>query len=167
MNNPRDHHYVPQCYLREFGNEQKLVCLNLLLTLKGINVKFSFMEPRQICYIKDYYKIIKTDYFDLNKYHENHIELNAFSKLENQYRKVIQNIITKQEVNLEDGLIICDFILNLKIRNPSFNKFIDHHKERNNEIAKKQLIENLMNDQRFKHYSYSFLKMLVDYFGDQ
>jgi len=167
MSLPKNHHYVPQCYLNEFREEKKLICLDLSLVLIGLNVNLSYKAPKQVCYIENYYKIINENYFNLNDYEENYIELKAFSKLENEYRKVIRKIFESGELDIIDGKILSDFILNLKIRNPSYNKVIEHHKERNTEIAKNLLIEELINDYRYSAIPFSILKKQVDSFGER
>lgn len=167
MSIPKNHHYVPQCYLKEFRGVKKLISLDLSLVLKGLEVKLRYKEPKQVCYIENYYKILNENYFNLNEYEENFIELQAFSKLENSYRIVIKKLLETCEVDNAQANILSDFILNLKIRNPSFNKFIEHHKEYNIQVAKKILYEKLMNDFSTSSLPYSFIKMKLDSFGDR
>ncbi|OOG72247.1 DUF4238 domain-containing protein, partial [Algoriphagus sp. A40] len=76
MNKPKKHHFVPECYLKQFGNESKLYCSNLEILKKYEKLNNPQKDPGQICYEIDLYTINEPLEYNLNDFNDLHVESN-------------------------------------------------------------------------------------------
>lgn len=114
---PKKHHYVPECYLDNFLREGKFFTLDIRKVLKGFNEFPRDSNPSKICYFEDYYKI-EEGVFDQNVFNELFVELEVLKNLEDKYLGLYQKVITENQLSLDDSILIANFIVQLKLRNP-------------------------------------------------
>lgn len=121
MNNAlsKKHHYVPECYLKAFGNSQKLFWKRR----KDV-AKASICSTGQVGYEIDSNRMRTEEYLMFNNITDSlHIENVAFRKQENNYAKTLRQItkfslspliIDKEKYRLFIETLVC-----IKRRNPS------------------------------------------------
>jgi hypothetical protein len=117
--NPKKHHYVPECYLKSFGNTQKTFWRR-----KKDIAKATICTAAQVAYEIDSNKIRTEEYLMFNDISDHHyIEKFAFKKQENNYSKTLNQItkfslspliIDKEKYRLFIETLVC-----IKRRNPS------------------------------------------------
>lgn len=134
---PKKHHYVPQCYLKNFTYENELYVLDVRKVQKGYKEKPMPKHTAKICYFNNYYTIeseMGSTQFRLEAYDALYIETQVLSKLENRYGKIFEKLSTNIIISLQDAIDLTDFIIQLKLRNPYWmhetlekkkNNFID------------------------------------------
>jgi hypothetical protein len=126
MSSPKDHHYVPKVYLREFSNSQQ----QLFQVLKG-KQNISVKTISQVCYKTNYFKLHSTA-SDLTKgiKDHNHIEKNVFKKQENTYSKLVKKVtfpsLTQAVLKKSEALLFLETLMTIKRRNPAYRQ---HHIE--------------------------------------
>ncbi len=130
QNKPKDHHYVPVCYLKNFAAEDsRLSTLNLANLGKGYFTKVKNLYPAQVCYIENYYQIteeIKAHYEEFSHYDESFVESDILKRVENDYPKVFQQITEARRLSNAEACQMVDFIIQTKLRNPYYReKVID------------------------------------------
>ncbi len=106
MNEPKKHHYVPECYLKLFTNSKKEFW-KLNKTFKTIKV----CTPGMVCYERDLFKIKKDETLVFNNILDrNYVEKDVFKQQENNYGKVIHKIIKfSQNSFVVEKIIFCCF----------------------------------------------------------
>lgn len=121
-NPPKDHHYVPKCYLKPFTNFQKE------FWKKRMDYKkISITNPTKVCYE------LNTNRFRFNETLENnniideyYVETHAFKYQENNYERIIGSLLKYQETpKIIDKLqyqLFLETLLTIKRRNPSSRK---------------------------------------------
>lgn len=122
---PKKHHYVPQCYLKNFTFDSKLYVLDVRKVQKGYKELPSLLHTASICYFPNYYTIEENmgdSEFRLNAYDALYIERDVLSKLENKYGKIFEKISRNNALMLQDAIDLTDFIIQLKLRNPYWMK---------------------------------------------
>ena len=138
-------HFLPQCYLKEFCNDDgKLHALNLdYLKYK----KKVFDEPKfpvEVCRIPDFYTIkdeLKEKFKDLSDLDPFYVE-NQFHKYEREYPKLLAQIKSKTtSLSFSDAFLFIYAIVDIKIRNQHFRKTAIEDK-------KEGLIDELFNGYR-------------------
>lgn len=130
---PKKHHFVPQCYLRQFVEQDKLYVLDISKVKRNIKKEIKLVTPAQICYLPNYYTIRHdsvVNTFRLDQFSDMYIELDLFSLVEGKYAKIVSSLIEKCELPVADLILLSDFIIQLKLRNPYWEeKVIENKKE--------------------------------------
>ncbi len=124
MSTPKDHHYLPKVYLKEFSNSQK----QLFQIIKGQKT-ISLKSIGQVCYEPDYFKFSSKENLLLHNIDDvYHIEKNAFKKQENSYSNHLKKItfpsLTSVEVKKSELLSFLETLITIKRRNPTYRKEI-------------------------------------------
>lgn len=130
----KKHHFVPECYLKNFLLESHLYVLDLLKVSKGFKVYPKWKHPANICYDYKYYNIEKnrsTQSLGIDQYDSLHVEKNVLQRLEKKYPLLFKEITSQQELTLTDSVDLSDFIIQLKIRNPFHLEHIIRHHQSN------------------------------------
>jgi hypothetical protein len=120
---PKKHHFVPECYLKNFLNKNMLYTLNLSNLKKGYSNCIKEANPSMICYLEDYYKIeneILINRFNLDNQDTLFVETTVLTSLEQEYPKLYQKIINSGELNYEEAVDFSEFIVQIKLRNPYY-----------------------------------------------
>lgn len=118
---PKKHHFVPECYLKNFMTDKDLYTLDLSKVLKGYKAQPKSSQPGMICYYEDYYKIeaeFADNQFKLNDYDELFIETEVLRKLEGKYNSLYQKITSSNKLSFTEAVDLSDFIIQIKVRNP-------------------------------------------------
>ncbi|WP_144604315.1 DUF4238 domain-containing protein [Algoriphagus algorifonticola] len=165
MSDPKKHHFVPECYLKEYSGGKDLYCLDLPLLLDRNKVSVKCKNPSQVCYIIDFYSINNVNFFDLSNYNVYHIETLSFKKLENNYRKNVTSLVQNLKLNSDQCIQFSDFILQIKIRNPFFLKVSEYNKEKNLDNVKNDLLIKVLNEDRFKKIPKEIVSETIELFG--
>ncbi|WP_119079466.1 DUF4238 domain-containing protein [Chitinophaga alhagiae] len=122
-NQPKRHHFVPECYLKHFISGTHLQVLNIRNVQKWGKIDIEPRQPAGICYIEHYYTIQPSKEnvtFNLTRYPKLYIEVDLFRILEGIYSELVRNLIGSTEINRDDAIRISDFIIQIKIRNPKW-----------------------------------------------
>jgi|GEM_PF-1707593 len=150
---PRDQHFVPKCYLRNFITDKTLFTLDIRKVLLGYKISPKPDYPKRICYIKNYYTLPQ-EYneasFNFDDYDKYIIEKEILNKLENRYSKLFPKLISEDSILLNEAIELCDFIVQLKFRNPMFLMMSESAKEeRIQKIGQDILINDLNKNPRW------------------
>lgn len=167
MNKPKKHHYVPECYLNEYSGDKDLYCLDLPLLLQRSKVSVKLKNPSQVCYLMDFYSLSNVEFFDLSNYDLYHIETVSFKILENNYRKIIANLLQNFKLNSDHCSQLSDFILQMRIRNPFFLKVSDYNKTKNLDNVKNDLLKGVLNEEKFNRIPKQIIIETINYFGER
>lgn len=122
---PKKHHYVPQCYLKNFTFDSRLYVLDVRKVQKGYRQLPTLRHTASICYFPNYYTIeenMGNNEFRLNAYDALFIERDVLSKLENKYGEIFEKFSKDIALTLQDAIDFIDFIIQLKLRNPYWMK---------------------------------------------
>lgn len=120
---PKRHHYVPECYLRNFMREDKFYYLNIPDAKQRPKEFARQSHPSNICYHYHYYKSPEEheqSLFSLSKWDKLFVESKVLHELETSYGQLFTSITSQQEICIEDANQFCDFIIQLKMRNPYY-----------------------------------------------
>lgn len=153
---PKKHHFVPQCYLRNFTQENQLYILDVRKVQKGYKEKPIPKHTAKICYFNHYYTIepeMGSAQFRLEAYDALYIETQVLGKLENRYGKIFDKLSTNRIISLQDAIDLTDFIIQLKLRNPYWmRETLEKKKDNFIDSAMDSLeAEKFMNNPRFQH----------------
>jgi hypothetical protein len=124
-----NHHYVPECYLKQFFSSQnELTTLDLELYKNHGKFREKGRAPGSICYIKDYYRIkdkVAQDSFfrQLNELEPDHVETRAFSEFELNFKSQYDKLTGPE--NTLDIHFWTKSIISLKKRNPYYMEMQD------------------------------------------
>lgn len=151
MNKPKKHHFVPECYLKQFGNDSKLYCSNLEVLKTYNKLNNPPKDPSQICYEIDFYTINEPLEYDLNNFDDLHVESNVLHSFESRYRKIISKLLDQNELSFEDSIFLSDFLIQFKQRNPYFLKNSEKNFKNTAEVAKANILNKLKEDIRYNH----------------
>lgn len=131
-NPPRKHHYIPECYLKGFGNAQK----QFYRRSKKYS-KTSICSPAQVGYEINLFTIKNDETLALNGLSDlNYIERFSFKKQENNYSKILLKIAKKSDfplkVEKECYNLFIETLITIKRRNPTtkdilIKSLIDNH----------------------------------------
>lgn len=130
MNNPKNHHFVPEVYLKEFANSGKQ-----FFQLKKDYKTISPRSVGQVCYQPYYFKVNSKDNLLLHKLEDQyHIEKNVFKKQENAYPKLLKKVkfsaLSFVPLKKSDVIFFLEILITIKRRNPIYRKqIIDQYKE--------------------------------------
>lgn len=119
MNNPpKNHHFVPKCYLSSFTNSQ-----NNFWKKRNDNGRLSLTNPTKVCYEPNANRIRTKQILHLNNLTDAYyIEKNAFKTQENNYGKIITKLLKfksePQIVNKIHYQLFLETLLTIKRRNP-------------------------------------------------
>lgn len=142
MNEPAKHHYVPECYLKIFTNSKgKFWKLNKKYT------SIRECSPGMVCYINDLHKIKKVETLIINNITDvNYVEKNAFKKEENNYGRIIHDIIRFSQdpfiISKKEYFLFLQMLVTIKRRNPSVRKDVmepELRKELKSRLGQKRL----------------------------
>lgn len=166
-NIPKKHHYVPQCYLKNFMENHCFYTLDIRKVQGGYNEFPRRNQPKKICYIEDFYTIDPEYHgtiFGLEAYDRLSIETTILNRLENGYSKIFNQLKSKLgTLRQPDVIHLCDFIIQLKLRNPYWLKeTIDKNKEVWIEEAVDKLRSKYIYDPRFEHIPLQLKNLLID-----
>jgi len=152
----KKHHYVPECYLKNFTNKDgRFYVLDTVKLQKGWNVFPKLVFPGQVCYSPDYYRIDSTvdSNFKLKDHPELFVETEVLKKLENSFPKTFHQLVSAGTLTFEQACDLVDFIVQLKLRNPYWReKVIAANKEQWIDEGMDRIINEKFNtDPRFAH----------------
>lgn len=169
---PKRHHYVPQCYLKNFTVQNQLFVLDVRKVQKGYKEKPMPKHTAKICYFNDYYTIqpdLGDKNFRLNVDDALHIETVILSRLENRYGKIFEKISSNLVLSLEDSVDLIDFIIQLKLRNPYWMKeTLEKKKDEFIDSAMSNLkAEKFDNNPRFVHLPIELKHTIADSFAEK
>lgn len=119
INPPKNHHFVPKCYLNLFTNSQKKFWKK-----RKDNNRISETNPSKVCYEEYGNRFRTVQALHLNNLSdEYYIEKNAFKLQENNYDKILNPLIKFQDepkvVNKDQYHLLLETLLTIKRRNPS------------------------------------------------
>ncbi|CAN5576220.1 hypothetical protein BH10BAC2_BH10BAC2_10240 [soil metagenome] len=165
---PKKHHFVPECYLKNFIVNRYLYSLDIRKVEKGYNAHPKKCQAGMICYYEDYYKIqsqLVDTQFKLNEYADLFIETEVLHKLEQEYTRLFRNITTYNKLSFKDAVSLSDFIIQLKLRNPYWlENTIESHKDEWIDTAIDNIYEEtFMKLERFNHIPEEIQKKVYDY----
>lgn len=164
----KKHHFVPECYLKNFIREKCLFTLDVRKVQKGYNTQCKESQPGMICYLEDYYKIESgslNNQFQLNGYDDLFIETDVLTNLEGKYGDLWNKITAKQELKLAEAVNMADFIIQMKLRNPYwFEHTVKKYKDEWIDSAIDSIYkEKFITDPRFAHIPEGIQKLVYDY----
>lgn len=119
MNNPpKDHHFVPKCYLLPFTDSQ-----NNFWKKRNDNGRLSLTNPTKVCYEPNANRFRTTQILYFNNLTDAYyIEKNAFKNQENNYGKIISKLLKFQSepqiINKTHYRLFLETLLTIKRRNP-------------------------------------------------
>ena len=168
----KKHHFVPEVYLRNFVTDGSFHVLDIRKVQKGFNEFPKESQPGKICYIEDFYTITDElragQSFNLQDLKDLYIESEALTAQENRYSAIYTKLVVGNELSMQDGIDLVNFIILLKTRNPYwFEKVI----VRNKELWIDESMENIKNkmfseDFPFKHIPDELRQMVLEYVRD-
>lgn len=162
MNKPRKHHFVPECYLNQFGSNSKLYCSNLEILKTQKKKNNPLRNSGQICYDINFYTINEPLEYNLNEFDELHVESKVLNSSENKYKKIINKLLEQKELNLNESIFLSDFIIQLKQRNPYYLKNSEKNLKSTSEKAKANMFNKLKDNIRFKHMPPALLRYEIE-----
>jgi len=152
MNKPNKHHYVPKCYLNKFCNEQgDIYRLNIddYLSIKRVN-------PTAICYESSFYSIddeIKSKFATLNDRDEMEVESDILAKIESNYNRLYEQIISGKSLPWKEATSFSEFIVLLKTRTKFWReKIIRKTIEDNVDRIAQDLLADSHKHERFRRF---------------
>ncbi|HQT22884.1 MAG: hypothetical protein B7X86_06955 [Sphingobacteriales bacterium 17-39-43] len=167
----KKHHFVPECYLKNFIKEGCLFTLDVRKVQKGFNTLCKEGQPAMICYLEDYYKIDSgslNNQFQLDGYENLFIETDVLTSLEGKYGELWNKITMKQELTMDEAVNMCDFIIQMKLRNPYWFEYtLKKYKEAWIDSAMNSIYrEKFMTNPRFAHIPENIQKLICEYVRD-
>lgn len=166
-NQPRKHHYVPECYLRNFSNNGFIYRLNPNLTYE---VKKPILNRRNIsaiCYYEDFYTIDesipdKEEFLSLLGSTLG-IETRVNTSWENKFGSMLNHLLTGK-YSRQECVDFAEFIVHLKFRNPYYlNKIIVPNKDKWLDQTSEEISIELCNDKRYDYLSKENKEVLMDF----
>jgi len=142
---PRRHHYIPQCYLKFFGNTQKQFWRRSNETRKS-----SICSPIQVGFETDYFKIRNEETMwrnNLKDYY--HVEKYSFARQENNYTSTLLKVNRFSSkpliIDKANYRLFLETLVTIKRRNPKtretlINTFIESHKLKDTKAQFKQYL---------------------------
>lgn len=127
-------HYVPKCYLEGFADRKNLAFrISKKAILNGLRAKPRQQHISSMCYDKNIYTINKqsaSNTFQIHELDELFVEQNVLGRKETKYSQVRDRIIKGNFISSDDLIFMCDFIVQLKLRNPFWkNTVIEKQKD--------------------------------------
>ncbi len=115
---------MPECYLKPFEEEGQFYVLDIQKLRKGYNEFPKGSNASKICYLEDFYRLEFDEYMNNAKAGEDDlfIESKVLTQLEGKYGGLINRLIKDQVLSRKDCVDLCDFIIQLKLRNPYWLK---------------------------------------------
>ncbi|MBD0360687.1 MAG: DUF4238 domain-containing protein, partial [Nitrososphaeraceae archaeon] len=161
------HHFVPECYLKNFIVDKNLYTLDIYKVQKGYNVRPKPSQPAMICYYEDFYKIgpdFADKLFKLNQYDELFIETDVLRKLEGKYGSLYQKITSLNELSFTEAVSVSDFIIQMKLRNPyHLQRYLEEHKDEYIDTIMNSIYEkSFMKEDHFAHIPKEIQKFVYD-----
>lgn len=114
MSKPKNHHYIPECYLANFTNKQ-----GFLYRLK-LDDYLSIREasPSAICYSPHFYLIdesLKKKFVNISQYDELAVESRLLKHLEDLFPSLVRGVV-KNDISVKEAKLLSQFIVQLKTR---------------------------------------------------
>jgi hypothetical protein len=124
INQPRKHHYIPECYLKAFANGQKQ-----LWKRNFDNNKTTICSPAQVGYEFDVNKTRTEEILVLNGLNDYyHVEKWSFEKQENNYTNILAKAIKFSDSSITIDKykyrLFLETLLTIKRRNPATREII-------------------------------------------
>jgi hypothetical protein len=133
MNNPKNHHYVPQVYLQRFAINQVGDIYRHVINTK-FDSKPKLVNKSSICFEKNMYKYKNIEHIAANEIDDvNYIEKNTFVYENNELSLLFDKIDHRKKLFKSEYVRLLQIILNIKKRNPFLRKEY-LNSERDNEI---------------------------------
>lgn len=165
---PKNHHFVPRCYLKNFTSDGKVSVLDIRKITGGIQHFVKTLSPKSICTLEDYYTIHPNDLnpqFKLESHDKLFVESEVLGSLEDKYGKSLYcNLISQAEISLSDAIDLSDFIIQVKLRNPYW---LEHQMKKKDEMIDSAM-EAIYNDKlqtnpRYENIPNEIKKLVADY----
>ncbi len=170
LNKPKKHHFVPECYLRKFIHKNELSVLDISKVKKGYKEYIRKKKPAQVCYEHEYYSIsdtLRTDAFGLNNFEELFIESILLRKIEERYNTLFSKITRDTSIALKDAIDWSDFIIQMKIRNPYYQKNIKRNQDKWVEDSMRDIYKQLPQEGRYLNVPEEIKKAMNDSIVDK
>lgn len=119
----KDQHFLPQCYLKGFTNENgKLFALNLQIFIDHNKIpKIKEFTPAQLCYEEDFYTLGEgMEAYNVKNYSDQYEVERSFHDYENKYQGIVGQIKVQHGLASKDAFLLIQIILDLKMRNKYF-----------------------------------------------
>lgn len=131
MSNPVNHHYISQCYLKQFTDENKLLyTLNIDLLKEGRAIRPSKGKTTsQVGFQKHLYTLTANAEFISGKFQNQvddpfYIEKKLFSDTENKLEEIINSLIHFDILSKEKAVLMVRHMLTTKLRSPYTRKLM-------------------------------------------
>jgi hypothetical protein len=165
---PKKHHFVPECYLKNFLKGGKFYALDIRKVQSGLNEFPRVSQPGGICYLEDYYRIdqpTKRGNFNLEAFDALYIESTVLRNLDEKYHAIYEKLILGDPLPIQDATDLCDFMVLLKVRNPYWlTKVIEKNKDSWIDDSIDKIFEKRLNENYpFKHIPEEIQKMVFDH----
>ncbi len=167
---PKRHHFVPECYLKSFMREDGLYTLDIRKVQKGYKEYPRKKTPAQICYDNDYYKIqhaFTEGHFGLDDHDDLFIESDVLREIENKYCDLFRNITTSEMIGIADAIDWSDFIIQMKFRNPFEEKIISLNKDNWIDSNLDTIYTDFLNNPKFAHITEEVQKLANIYIREK
>lgn len=165
---PKNHHFVPKCYFKNFTIDGKISVLDIRKVTQGIPHFVKSLSPKSICTLEDYYTIQPDDLngqFKLDTHNDLFVESEVLGSLEDKYgKKLYQNLISQREISAGDAIDLSDFIIQLKLRNPYW---LEQQVKKKDEMIDSAM-ETIYNNKfqpipRYEHIPGEIKKLVAEY----
>lgn len=139
-NNARNHHWVPQCYLKGFARSRSK---NAQLYVADFDTKRQFMTvPRNVAAARDFNRI------DIDGVDPNHVE-SGVAVFEGSLAKALERICRDREVlDAEDLNLVWNLIALLAVRSPGMRENI---RQAHEQVMKRMMGLTLATKERYEH----------------
>ncbi len=117
---PRRHHYLPQFYLRYFTDDN-----NQLWEFDRVEKKYTQKTPKGTAWAPHYYRYKGKD----GNLHTD-IEDEFFQTIEDKSKPIIDKIIRKEDISLEEKAVLASFVAFQHTRVPDFEKKMNELSEK-------------------------------------
>lgn len=168
---PKKHHFVPQSYLKQFMQGTCFYTLDIEKLRKGFRVMPRQSNSAKICYQEEFYAIgegLHGGDFGLERVERLHLEANVFHTLENRYPTLLSRLTTDAEISDADIFDLCDFMLQLKLRNPYWLKqTIEKNKDQWIDDSLDKIVEKAKAHPRFQRIPADVRQFLIDELRDK
>ncbi len=156
---PKKHHFVPECYLRNFLDNRIFFTLDIRKVQKGYDERISYSNPSKVCYFENYYSINDKIFGD-SDFDELFVESEVLKNLEDIYPTLYKKMIYGNQFLIEDCVLTSDFIVQLKLRNPYW--FNNEQVKIKKNIVKDITLKDLELDTGFESIPIEFKKNILN-----
>jgi hypothetical protein len=164
VNPPKKHHFVPKCYLECFIQENNLFAINIQLARDGHRPQPRKVTSGQICY-KYYYYLLQPEpanpMYALHELSQYQIETDVLRIWEHKFPELYERLIGKPTVSQNDAVAMAEFIIQMKIRNPAWERFNEKNSDRMYEEAEANLLKELASHPLYSNLPPEILQALM------